>query len=207
MQHIKQYFTDLSPLQTEQLSFLGPFYSEWNEKINLISRKDINNIYIHHILHSLSIAKLIQFKPFTNILDIGTGGGFPGIPLAILFPKTEFHLIDARQKKIMVVNLLIQALNLQNVKAEHIRAEEIKERNLYDFVVSRAVTNLSDLYKWSKPLIATEEHYNDLKNGLLILKGGAVKEEAKQIKKKINLYSIQKYFKLPYFEEKFIVHL
>jgi 16S rRNA (guanine527-N7)-methyltransferase len=210
MQTILQHFPKLSDTQIKQFEQLGPFYKDWNSKINLISRKDIDNIYEHHILHALSIAKVMPFKPYTKVLDIGTGGGFPGIPLAILFPKVQFHLVDSIGKKITVVNDAIKQLGLKNVVAEHRRVQSLSEKK-YDFVVSRAVTKLATLLDWSKPLIigSEDQPYNNLANGLLVLKGGDLKAEMKKIpkKQKAKLYAIDTLFALPFYAEKYVVHV
>ncbi len=207
MEHIKKYFSNLTTTQLTQLEQLGPFYKEWNSKINVVSRKDIDNIYQHHILHALSIAKVIQFKPFTNILDIGTGGGLPGIPLAILFPDSQFHLIDSVGKKIKVVQAAVDALGLKNVKAEHKRAQEVKTD--YDFVVSRAVTKLTTLYEWTRLAIPKKtELYNSLPNGLLVLKGGDLANEISSVKPKVNVFPVKKYYAgMEYYAEKFVLHV
>lgn len=202
---IRQYFPQLSTLQLERLDYLGEFYREWNDKINLISRKDIDNLYENHILHSLSIAKVIQFQSFTHVLDVGTGGGFPGIPLAILFPKSRFHLIDSIQKKIKVVNALIEELELQNVKAEHKRVQQVHGKT-YDFVVSRGVTKLPQLMEWTKKLV-TKEHYNTLKNGLIVLKGGNLEEEIKAAKRRVKVFPIKDFYDLDFYAEKYVLHV
>ena len=204
-QIIQSHFPQLSTLQLERFDYLGQFYQEWNEKINLISRKDIDNLYENHILHSLSIARVIQFQPFTHILDIGTGGGFPGIPLAILFPKSRFHLIDSIQKKIKVVNTLIEELNLKNVAAEHKRVQQVHGKR-YDFVVSRGVTKLPQLMDWSKKLV-TKDHYNDLKNGLIVLKGGNLEAEIKTTKRRAKIFPIKDFYDLEYYNEKYVLHV
>ena len=168
------YFPDLTEKQKDQFVQLGSLYKEWNEKINVISRKDIDNLYINHILHSMAIAKVIQFKPGASILDVGTGGGFPGIPLAILFPETEFHLVDSIGKKITVVKEVASAIGLGNMNADQIRAEQVKYK--YDFVVSRAVTRMKEFYIWIHQKIKTESIHS-LDNGILYLKGGDLEEE------------------------------
>lgn len=208
MEYILNHFPKFTPKQIEQFNHLYPFYTDWNQKVNLISRKDIENLYPHHVLHSLSLLKVCFFKPNTTVLDIGTGGGFPGIPLAIACPEVQFHLIDARNKKIKVVNQLIQELGLKNVAAEHIRVEDLKDEQ-YNFAVSRAVTNLALLTQWSKKLIvpSDKDRYNKLANGLLILKGGNLKKEIKELGKKAKVFPVKKYFPFPYYEEKFIVHI
>lgn len=204
-QILQQYFPHLSTLQIERFEYLGEFYREWNEKINLISRKDIDNLYENHILHSLSIAKVIQFQSFTHILDIGTGGGFPGIPLAILFPKSRFHLIDSIQKKIKVVDILVEELELQNVKAEHKRVQQVHGKT-YDFVVSRGVTKLPQLLEWTKKLVM-KDHYNTLKNGLIVLKGGNLEEEIKAAKRRVKVFPIKDFYTLDFYAEKYVLHI
>jgi len=190
MEIIKKYFPNISQIQTEQLSQLQELYALWNSCINVISRKDIDHLYERHILHSLSIAKVVQFKTDTKIVDIGTGGGFPGIPLAILFPETNFHLVDSIGKKIKVVAAVVDELKLENVSFEQARAEELKDS--YDFVISRAVTSIPQFYKWVTHLISKQSH-NDLKNGILYIKGGNFEEELKSIKKKYTVFSIPEF--------------
>ncbi len=206
METITAYFPTLNPHQLELFEKLGPLYREWNEKINVISRKDIDHLYEHHILHSLGIARLITFSPDAIILDLGTGGGFPGIPLAIKFPETSFTLIDGTRKKITVVQEIIQDLGLTNVKAQQIRAEEFKGK--FDFVISRAVAPLEKLVPWSEPLIRKEQIHG-LPNGLIALKGGNLKEEIKALGKQhyVEQFPMYDFFGLPYFEEKAIVYV
>lgn len=208
MDEILSYFPKLTPLQIAQLTQLMSLYREWNEKINVISRKDIDNLYLHHVLHSLSIAKVTNFKPFTQFLDIGTGGGFPGIPLAIVLPECRFHLIDGTGKKIKVCNEIIQALGLPNVKAEHLRAEQLHQKT-FDFVLSRGTLPLSDLYHFAQRLVLNnkDESYNKIGNGLLLLKGGDLTEELATVKRKAKIYPIYNYFPETYFEEKYLIHL
>ncbi len=201
---IFQYFPDLSDKQKSQFEQLGPLYKDWNEKINVISRKDIDNLYINHILHSLAIAKVIQFKPDASVLDVGTGGGFPGIPLAILFPKTEFHLVDSIGKKITVVNEIAQSIGLENMNADQIRAEQIK--NKYDFIVSRAVTRMKEFYGWVQHKVKDESTHS-LDNGILYLKGGDLEEEMNEMKKRYSIYELPDYFKEDFFVTKKIVYL
>ncbi|MGY3055172.1 16S rRNA (guanine527-N7)-methyltransferase [Pedobacter sp. UYEF25] len=202
MQIILKYFNDISAKQIEQFAALYDLYVDWNAQINVISRKDIDELYERHILHSLGIAKICQFKPGENVLDVGTGGGFPGIPLAILFPETGFHLVDSIGKKIKVVKEIASALNLVNVKAEHIRAEQIK--NKYNFVVSRAVTRLADFYPWVQGKFK-KDSINAIPNGILYLKGGDLTEEIKESKLTVELFALADYFKEEFFETKFVV--
>ena len=202
-----KYFPDLSEEQIDAFRKLGPLVSEWNDKINLISRKDIENLYLHHILHCLAIAKYLEFAPDSQILDLGTGGGFPGIPLAILFPQTHFTLIDARAKKIKVVKALADELDLKNVFGVHARAEEFKGQ--YDFVVSRAVAPLNQLKKWSDHLILKPQ-YHSIPNGLICLKGGELlKEEIKALPQGsyVEKTPIDQWFKEDYFQNKYVVYL
>lgn len=201
---IFRYFPDLTDLQKEQFRKLYPLYAEWNEKINVISRKDIENLYINHVLHSLGIAKVTRFNPGASVLDVGTGGGFPGIPLAILFPETRFHLVDSIGKKITVVKNVAGALGLKNVKAEQIRAEQIKGE--YDFIVSRAVTRLKEFYGWiHKKAKKTSQH--TLYNGILYLKGGDLDEELAELKKPYQLINLSEFFSEDFFETKKVVYV
>ena len=204
MESILTYFPSLSPLQIEQFEALFDLYSDWNAKINVISRKDIQNLYVHHVLHSLSIAKFTKFTPGTKVLDVGTGGGFPGIPLAIFFPDINFVMIDSIGKKIKVVNEVAQALSLQNVEAIHKRIQD--ETGKCDFVVSRAVMTLGDLEKLVRKNISST-HQNALPNGLICLKGGDLSEELKPYKKIIDVHSLTDYFMEPFFETKKLVYL
>lgn len=201
---IKYYFPDLSELQYKQLEELKPLYEEWNAQINVISRKDMDNFYERHVLHSLAIAKTMKFKQNTKILDVGTGGGFPGIPLAIIFPKCKFHLIDSIGKKVKVVNEVVQALGLKNVKGEHIRAEDVTQK--YDFVISRAVTKMYPFIGWVKTKF-NKKGYNELPNGILYLKGGDLENELKEINKKYTSYEISSYFREDFFETKKVIHV
>lgn len=201
---IFQYFPDLSPTQQKQFESLYALYAEWNEKINVISRKDIDNLYINHVLHSLGIAKIQSFKPGSSILDVGTGGGFPGIPLAILFPETSFHLVDSIGKKITVVNEVAKGVGLKNVKAEQARAEQLKGE--YDFIVSRAVTRIKEFYQWiHRKTKAKSMHERD--NGILYLKGGDLEEELNELKKPYQLYNLSDHFKEEFFETKKVVYV
>ena len=202
MQIISKYFPDLTEKQIQQFSDLQNLYEHWNAQINVISRKDIDKLYSNHILHSLVIAKVIQFEKGTSVLDIGTGGGFPGIPLAILFPETDFLLVDSIGKKIKVVNEVSLALGLTNVRAINERAENINET--FDFVVSRAVTNMTNFKKWVKGKI-NKNHNNSLNNGILSLKGGDLSEELKGISHQ--QYNIADYFEEDFFETKKVVYI
>ena len=203
-EYIKSYFPQITDSQYNQFNQLFELYSEWNEKINVISRKDIEQLYVRHVLHSLGIAKIIQFKPGTKILDVGTGGGFPGIPLAIMFPDCHFHLVDSIGKKINVVNGVAQSLGLSNVTAEQTRAEQVNDN--YDFVVSRAVTKLKPFYQWVKNKVRMEG-FNDLNNGILYLKGGDQQEELKEAKKKYKIYPLSEQFEEEFFETKKVVYV
>ena len=203
MELILKYFPELSEKQTEQFRQLDVLYHDWNAKINVISRKDIDNLYEHHVLHSLGIAKVIKFEPGTFVLDVGTGGGFPGIPLAILFPETRFYLIDVIAKKIKVVQAVVDALELKNVKAEQIRAELVKGD--FDFIVSRAVTNMPDFVSWIKDKIKKKSKH-ELRNGILYLKGGDLTEELKDFPKATE-YNLSDFFEDEFFETKKVVHL
>jgi 16S rRNA (guanine527-N7)-methyltransferase len=203
MDEILKYFPDLTDIQIEQFQKLDFLYHDWNEKINVISRKDIDALYTKHILHSLGIAKIMKFEPGATVLDVGTGGGFPGIPLAILFPETRFYLIDVIAKKIKVVQGVVDALELKNVKAEQKRAELVKGD--FDFIVSRAVTNMPDFVSWIKDKIK-KQHKHTLKNGILYLKGGDLAEELKDFPK-ATLYDLSTIFEDEFFETKKVVHL
>jgi 16S rRNA (guanine527-N7)-methyltransferase len=203
-QLIKKYFPQVTEKQLEQFELLFPLYSEWNEKINVISRKDIDNLMEHHVLHSLAIAKFINFNVGTEILDVGTGGGFPGIPLAILFPECQFTLIDSIGKKIRVVEEVAKALNLKNVFAIHGRAEQLTTD--YEFIVSRAVTRLSPFYEWVKYKI-NRNNYHNIKNGLICLKGGDLEEELAEFGRKTKVIELYTYFEEPFFETKKLVYV
>ncbi|MCE1167243.1 MAG: 16S rRNA (guanine(527)-N(7))-methyltransferase RsmG [Sphingobacteriia bacterium] len=204
MQLIRHYFPGLSDFQVDQLAQLKSLYTEWNQKINVVSRKDIESLYLHHVLHSLAIAKVIKFADGTYVLDVGTGGGFPGIPLAILFPETQFTLIDSIGKKIKVVTEVSSALGLQNVEGRHVRVQDVKER--FDFVVSRAVTALPDFMAMVKGRIRKEQ-INHLQNGVLYLKGGEVENELNTINYHNHVYYLSNFFKEPFFETKLLIHL
>lgn len=202
MELIKTYFPELTEAQLEKFERLGPLYEEWNEKINVISRKDMEHFYERHVLHSLAIAKVMKFEPGTKILDIGTGGGFPGIPLAIMFPECHFHLVDSIGKKITVVKEVARALKLSNVEAQQARVESLVRK--YDFVVSRAVTRFSNMLPWVKGKFRKED-FNEFPNGLFLLKGGDVDEEMEEREVSYVTYHIDDYFKREFFETKKVV--
>ena len=204
MDIILKYFPELTDIQRSQFAALYDLYHEWNSKINVISRKDIDSLYEHHILHSLAIAKIIKFRPGTKILDLGTGGGFPGIPLAIMFPETSFKLIDGTGKKILVVKEISKAIGLENCVAEQLRGEN--ETGKYDFVVSRAVMPLPDLVRLVKKNIAKQQH-NSLPNGLLCLKGGNVNEEIKPFKHITDVTDIGTFFTEEWFKQKYLIYV
>ena len=204
MEQLLRYFPNLDPLQKERFEKLPQLYAEWNEKINVISRKDIDNLYERHIIHSLGIANVMPFLPQAMVLDVGTGGGFPGIPLAIMFPETQFTLIDSIGKKIKVVNAVAEALQLTNVTAMQIRAEQVKGN--FDFVVCRAVTDMKDFARWVQGKIATTNKHS-LQNGILCLKGGDLAEELKPFEKKVTIYNLSNFFTEEFYETKKVVHL
>lgn len=201
---ILSYFPNLSETQITQFERLQELYEDWNSKINVISRKDMDQFYIHHVLHSLGIAKVMAFQPDTKVLDIGTGGGFPGIPLAILFPETHFHLVDSIGKKISVVKDVAKQLKLSNVEAQQARAEELVRK--YDFVISRAVTQMVNFYPWVKGKIKKED-FNEFQNGILYLKGGDVDEEMEALDKSYVVYHLEDYFKEEFFQTKKVVYM
>jgi len=203
MEIISSFFLNLSETQINQFSKLEDLYKEWNAQINVVSRKDIDELYLRHVLHSLGIAKVQPFEPNSNVLDVGTGGGFPGIPLAILFPETNFYLVDSIGKKIKVVNEVATALGLKNVKAETIRAEKVKGE--FDFIVSRAVTRMDDFVKWTKTKIAKKQNHS-LKNGILYLKGGDLTEELANFPNATQ-YNLSEFFPNEFFETKKVVHI
>ena len=204
MNIIQKYFTNLTGLQAEQFAQLEVLYNDWNAKINVISRKDIQNLYEHHVLHSLGIAKVVNFKDGTTVMDLGTGGGFPGIPLAILFPNVQFHLVDSIGKKVKVANEVATAIGLKNVKFSHARAEEIKEQ--YDFVVTRAVMPMVDLMKVARKNIKKEQH-NAVPNGIIALKGGELAGEIASMKNICTVWELSDFFEEEYFKTKKVVHV
>ncbi|MBC2844531.1 16S rRNA (guanine(527)-N(7))-methyltransferase RsmG [Winogradskyella flava] len=203
MDLILKYFPDLSEDQITQFKALEHLYKDWNTKINVVSRKDIDELYLRHVLHSLGIAKVIKFADNSSILDVGTGGGFPGIPLAILFPKCQFHLVDSINKKLKVINAVAEALGLTNVRTTHSRVEAINET--YDFIVSRAVTAMPEFTKWVRGKIAKKQQ-NELKNGILYLKGGDLTDELKQYAT-VKAYLLSDYFDEDFFETKKVIYL
>lgn len=201
---IQKYFPDITLTQQQQYGRLQELYTFWNNQINVISRKDIDLLYERHVLHSLGIAKIMAFAPGTNVLDVGTGGGFPGIPLAILYPDTQFHLVDSIGKKIKVVNEVALALGLQNVKGSHLRAEEVKEK--FDFVVSRAVTQLKDFYPWVKGKFSQDAR-NTLPNGILYLKGGDLTQEIAESGLAVQQFYLRDYFEEEFFDTKQVIYV
>lgn len=203
-EELKRYFPFLEERQLDLYESFGKEFLQWNEKINLISRKDTENLFIHHILHSLAIAKVCMFKPNCEILDIGTGGGFPGLPLAIMFPETKFFLVDSIGKKIKVVQAITEALGLGNVRSEQTRAETVQGK--FDFIVSRAVTTFEDFIPWTQGRISKIQ-YHDLPNGILYLKGGDLTEELSKVKKKYRVFNISDYFEDEFFATKKVIHI
>lgn len=203
MQLILKYFPELSEDQIQQFQKLESLYQDWNLKINVVSRKDIDELYLRHVLHSLAIAKVIEFKAGSKVMDVGTGGGFPGIPLAIMFPETQFHLVDSIAKKLKVVDEVVEGLGLTNVKTTHTRVEEINDT--YDFIVSRAVAAMPTFVHWVKGKIAKTQNHN-LKNGILYLKGGDLSEELKDYRT-ATIYDLTEFYAEPFFETKKVVHL
>ena len=203
MEIITKYFADFTPLQLSQLTALKELYTEWNEKINVISRKDMDNFYEHHVLHSLAIATQFEFTGNMQVMDLGAGGGFPGVPLAIFFPDTEFLLVDSINKKLKVVNEITAALRIKNVQTLHSRAEDIKNRKM-DAVVSRAVAPLKDLWHWSRPLLRKTDHPA---NGLICLKGGDLTNEIFESGCKPHIWGIDKIFAEPFFKDKFLLYV
>lgn len=204
MELILKYFPDLTEEQKRQFATLYDLYTDWNSKINVISRKDIENLYEHHVLHSLGIAKVIRFKPGTKVMDLGTGGGFPGIPLAILFPEVQFHLVDSIGKKVRVATEIAGSIGLKNVTTRHARAEE--EKQLFDFVVSRAVMPLTDLLKIIRKNISPKQQ-NALPNGLICLKGGELERETMPVKNKTTMWNLKEFFGEEFFETKKVVYV
>lgn len=204
MDLILKYFPNLTERQKEQFAALPELYGDWNSKINVISRKDMDNFVEHHVLHSLAVAKVIQFKTMADIMDLGTGGGFPGIPLAIMFPDANFYLVDSIGKKIKVVKDVAEQLQLKNVTAEQIRAEQVQRD--FDFIVSRAVTDLSQFVGWVKGKIS-DIHYHKLRNGIFYLKGGDLDAELAPFRKKVRTWDIAEFFEEPYFETKKVIYM
>ncbi|AZQ42791.1 16S rRNA (guanine(527)-N(7))-methyltransferase RsmG [Nonlabens ponticola] len=209
-QIIKKHFPHITAKQERQFAQLGDLYKEWNAQINVISRKDIDQLYTRHVLHSLGIVSVVRFRESlpntpggTRVLDVGTGGGFPGIPLAIMFPKTKFHLVDSIAKKLKVVDAIVEALGLENVTTEHGRAEKVRGR--FDFIVSRAVTNMTDFVSWTRNKVR-KDSYHEIENGILYLKGGDLREELKPFKY-ADVYDLDQVFEDPFFETKKVVHL
>jgi len=203
---ITKYFGDFSETQLQQFAALEGLYTEWNEKINVISRKDMDSLYEKHVLHSLSIAAAFEFQPGSNIADLGTGGGFPGIPLAIFYPEVKFHLVDSIGKKIKVVQAVAEAIGLKNVTAQHTRLEEIKNRK-YDFIVSRAVAPLKELWTWSKPLLKKAQPEMGVKPGLICLKGGDLTTEIAESGCKPRIMEVHEIFREEYFKEKYLLYV
>ncbi len=203
MDIILKYFPDLTENQLRQFTLLQELYEDWNLKINVVSRKDIDELYLRHVLHSLGIAKVMEFQPGTSVMDVGTGGGFPGVPLAILFPETKFHLVDSIGKKIKVVNEVVEGLGLENVKTTHGRVEEVDET--YDFIISRAVAQMETFHRWVKNKVQKKQNH-ELKNGILYLKGGDLTEELAKFPK-ATIYDLPDFFDEDFFETKKVVHL
>lgn len=201
---ILKYFDDFTEEQIAQFTALEALYKEWNAKINVISRKDIDSIYLHHVLHSLSIAAIADFEPGTQIIDIGCGGGFPGVPLAIFFPKVKFHLVDSIAKKLKVVEAVCEGANIRNITVQHTRAEDIKNRK-FDYAISRAVAPLKELWKWSAPLLK-KDHSKPLPSGLICLKGGDLAQEIFESGLHPKMMPIFKIFPEEYFQEKYVIH-
>jgi 16S rRNA (guanine527-N7)-methyltransferase len=204
MELLLKYFPELTERQREQFAALLPLYEDWNAKINVISRKDMANFYEHHVLHSLAIAKVQPFKTQADILDVGTGGGFPGIPLAIMFPHSNFYLIDSIGKKVKVVQNVVASLGLKNVRTEQIRAEQVQGE--FDFIVSRAVTDLSQFTQWVRGKVS-DIHYHHLRNGILYLKGGDLTEELAPFKKKVRTWDISDFFEEDFFQTKKVIYM
>lgn len=205
MDIIYKYFSDFTPQQMQQWEMLATIYKEWNEKINIISRKDIDSLYEKHVLHSLSIAAVFEFTPDNSIIDIGTGGGFPGIPLAIFFPDVQFHLVDSIAKKLKVVQAVVDVLALKNVTVQHTRVEDIKNRK-FNYAVSRAVAPLKDLWKWAKPILHKKANI-PYPNGLICLKGGDLTKEIAETNVKPRLIQVDSLFTEAYFKEKYLLYI
>lgn len=204
MELIDKYFPDLTTDQRDKFGRMGELYEYWNARVNVISRQDIDTLYERHVLHSLGIAKVQQFRPGTSILDVGTGGGFPGVPLAIMFPEAQFHLVDSIGKKIRVVQEIVDALKLDNVRAEQVRAEKLDDS--YEFVVSRAVTRMAPFVGWVKKNISRNS-FHDRRNGILYLKGGDLAEELSEIREKPQIYALSDFFREEFFETKKVVYV
>lgn len=202
---VLKYFDDFTPTQIKQLTALEGLYKEWNEKINVVSRKDIDQIYLHHVLHSLSIAAIANFKPGADIIDIGCGGGFPGVPLAIFYPDVNFHLVDSIGKKLKVVEAVAEGAGIKNITTQHSRAEDIKTKK-FDFAVSRAVAPLKELWTWAKPLLK-KENKNEMTNGLICLKGGDLHQEIFESGTRPKMMSVYEIFNEEYFQEKYIIYV
>ncbi len=206
MELLQKYFTDFTPEQLTQFAMLKDLYSEWNEKINVISRKDMDNFYLHHVLHSLAIATKFEFKAGMEVMDLGCGGGFPGVPLAIMFPDAKFHMVDSVGKKLKVINAVVEAAEIKNITTQHARAEEIKNKQ-FDVVVSRAVAPLGSLWHWSRKLVRrTAKAEKGVPNGLICLKGGDLAQEIFESNCKPFVWEISKVFEEPYFQEKFMLY-
>ena len=205
MDIILKYFSDFTDKQVQHFAALEALYKDWNSKINVISRKDIDSLYLKHVLHSLSIAAIIDFEPGTQIIDIGTGGGFPGIPLAIFFPEVQFHLVDSIAKKLSIIKAVAETLELTNVTTQHTRAEDIKNKQ-FDFAVSRAVAPIKDLWHWAYPLIK-KGNKNSLANGLICLKGGDLAQEISESGVRPRMMPIDEIFKEDFFKEKYLLHV
>lgn len=205
MDIILKYFSDFTDKQVQHFAALEALYKDWNSKINVISRKDIDSLYLKHVLHSLSIAAIIDFEPGTQIIDIGTGGGFPGIPLAIFFPEVQFHLVDSIAKKLTIIKAVAETLELTNVSTQHTRAEDIKNKQ-FDFAVSRAVAPIKDLWHWAYPLIK-KGNKNSLANGLICLKGGDLAKEISESGVRPRMMPIDEIFKEDFFKEKYLLHV
>lgn len=207
MELIQKYFPEITSEQYQQFEQMYGLYQEWNTKINVISRKDTDNFYERHVLHSLGIAKVIQFLPDTKVLDVGTGGGFPGIPLAILFPEVQFHLVDSIAKKVKVVQEATAFLGLKNVSSEQVRAEKIRPKHQFDFIICRAVTDISAFYRWVKEATTKENRHESFANGIFVLKGGDLKAEFQKLNKYHRFFDLQNEFEEDFFETKKVVYI